>query len=795
MKLLWLLLLILFVTKMASSQATDGLTVSGTIHDENNTPIPFANAAMFNQADTTLAGGAVSDDNGNFTVKLVPGKYFLKITFLSYEEKTISNINLIDRNINLGTITLRSDTRLLKEVEVRGEKSQMELQLDKRVFNVGKDLSNIGGNASDILANIPSVSVDVDGRVSLRGSENVRILINGKPSGLTSRDPDALRHLQGNMVERVEVITNPSSRYDAAGEVGIINIVLKKEQTKGINGTFTGNLGYPDFYGAAYSVNMRRKKINFFSSYGMDYRKSPGYARSFTNFLKNDSSYSQNTDRTRAELSHNVTAGVDYFINEYNTITGSVMYNIGDGDNRSTVVYTDFLSNQIINNSTRTDHEKEDEENIEGSLNYTRSFKQKGRELTLDLKYIKSADDEESDYKQTSTNSAEIIQHAINLAREKNWLIQTDYIHSLSKDGKFETGLKTATRIINNEYALEQLQAEGNWEAAPAFNNNMIYTERIHAAYVMAGNKFNKLSLQAGLRAEYSDITTELTETNQVNHREYFNIFPSMNLGYELKENKSLQLSYSYRISRPEFRDLLPFSDFTDTRSFFVGNPDLNPEYTHSFEAGYLLNWESGSILSSAYYRYRKGVIQRITEFDEMGIANIIPINLAIENAYGLEFNFSLNVEKWLQLNSNANFYRAITEGSYKEEQLFSDNYSFNNRTTAKLTLFKTLDFQASFNYRAPRVTPQGKQLSIYSVDLGLSKDIFKGKGTITANVRDLFNSRIMRSIVSVEDFYSESSNQRRMRQFMLTLSYRLNRNKEREIRNNEGGGNGEEEY
>lgn len=776
--------------------------ISGSINDEAENPIPFASVALHNQADSALISGAISDEAGKFEIAAKPGTYYIRITFLSFEEKIIPSIIVAGDNVILGNITLRSSAKQLQEVVVVGEKSQMELQLDKRVFNVGKDLANIGGNAADILNNVPSVSVDQDGTVSLRGSENVRILINGKPSGLTMRDPDALRQLQGNLVERVEVITNPSSRYDAQGEVGIINIVLKKNQENGLNGTFTGNLGYPDFLGGSYTLNMRRKKINLFTSYGVDYRSNPGYTRSIQDF-KNDTTDLRYTDRSRSELSHTLMGGFDYYIDDSNSITASIMYNKEDGLNKSSLTYTDFVNGITTSQSNRFDRETEDEENIEAAFNYKKEFKTKDHFLSADFQYIDNVDAETSDYTQTDEVNT-IIQRGGNISKERNWFLQADYVNPFSKSGKAETGFRSTTRTVKNDYSLEQLTGEGSWEVLPMFNNNMIYTERIHAAYIMAGEKFNKISLQAGLRGEYSDITTELTATNEVNPREYFNLFPSVNAGYELTPNKTLQLSYSRRINRPRFRDLLPFSNFTDTRSFFIGNPNLNPEYTNAFEAGYLINWENGSILSSAYYRYRQGVIQRITQPpDSAGRTLIIPVNLAKENAYGLEFNFSLTIKNWWQINSSANFYRAITEGQYQETFLYSDTYSLHTRTTSKMTITRGFDFQASFFYRAPRITTQGKQLSVYALDLSLAKDVFKGKGTITANVRDVFNSRKWRSITDIDNFYAESESQGRPRQWMLTFTYRLNQNKQRQRNNgqrnnerregNDEGGGGED--
>lgn len=786
-------LLIILICFPGYSQTGETRKISGSIVDNQNHPVPFANAAVYSSLDSALVGGAASDENGDFVVRIEAGNYYMKISFLSYQEKIIPNVNVVNKNIDLGTIVLEPDSRLLETVEVEGQRSQMELQLDKRVFNVGSDLNTSGGSAADILSNVPSVNVEVDGTVSLRGNENVRILINGKPSGLTSRDPDALRHLQASLVERVEVITNPSSRYEASGEVGIINIVLKKNQENGLNGTFTGVAGHPDFFGGSYSLNLRRKKINVFSSYGADYRKSPGYSTMYQSFNGGARETFQDGDRSRSELSHNLMAGMDYFIDDKNTITGSFMYNIGDGLNRSSLTYNDFTNGLPTGTTVRTDREIEDEENIEASFNYKREFEKEDQALTFDFQYNKRRDGETSDFTEIE-NDVTTIQRSENIGIDKNWFFQTDYVHPFGKDGKAEAGLRSTMRTVQNDYGLEELQ-DGNWQVFPAFNNNLIYTEKIHAGYFMAGNKFNKFSIQAGLRGEYSDITTELTVTDEVNPRKYFNLFPSVNLGYEIDKNKTVQLSYSKRINRPHFRELMPFSNFSDSRNFFQGNPDLNPEYTHAFETGYLLNWEKGSLLSSAYYRYRIGDIQRVVQVDEDGTTRIFPINVGSTDAYGFEMNFSYTVGKWWDINSSANFYRAITQGQYQEEILDNDTYAFHARTTSKMKISDGFEFQTSLFYRGPRLTPQGKQLAAYSLDLALAKDILKGKGTITANVRDLLNTRKWRSITEIEgdNYYAERVSQWAPRQVRVTFTYRLNQMKKREGRSGRGDGDDED--
>ena len=760
-------------------------TVAGTVADEHGEPVPFATVALYYAADSALAVGGASDVSGAFSLAAKPGRYYLKITFVSYRDKVVPGVRVTNTPLALGTIVLQSSADVLQEVVIEGERPPMELQLDKRIFNVGQDLSNVGANASDILGNLPSVTVDVDGAVSLRGSGNVRILIDGRPSGLTSRDPDALRKLQGNLIERIEVITNPSSRYDAAGEVGIINIILKKDKRGGLNGTFVATAGNPYQLGASYSINYRKNNINLFSSYGIDDRNAPGFGSSYQRYTSEDTSfvYSQYNDRERGGLAHNIMVGLDYFLTEKTSLTGSFLYNPSFGVNHSTNTYHDYdEAGTLTRNVVRTEREEEDESTLEGALSFKKDFERKDQSLTADIKWIRGKDDEATRYTEGTPGGDLALQRGLNNADETNWQVQLDYVHPLGKEGKLEAGAKTATRMIHNLYSLETQADDETWTPLPAFTNNLEYNEHIHAVYVMAGNAFGKLSTQGGLRGEYSDITTKLTETNESNPRTYFNVFPSAGLSYKLKDSNTLQLSYSYRISRPDFRDLLPFSDFRDSRQFFMGNPNLKPEYTHAYELGYLLEWGEGSILSSVYHRHRTDVVQRIvSDVDEQGRTQIIPINLAEQNAYGAELNLSHAIDTWWKINTSANFYRAITEGTYEDQALSADTYTWTTRTTSKWTFFRKLDVQGSFNYRAPRVTTQGRDRSTYSVDLGTSYDIFKGKGTVNASVRDLFNSRIRRSIVDNEEYYSSSKFQWQSRQLLVTFTYRLNRLKEKD--------------
>ena len=769
--------------------------ISGIITDESKNTIPFANVSVYSVHDSALVKGVATDINGNFAITTRPGKYYLKISFLSYQETTLDDIIVKPKQITkVNKITLLEKTTTLNEYEVVAEKSSMELKLDKRVFNVEKDLANTGGSASEVLDNVPSVAVDVEGNVSLRGSEGVRILIDGKPSGMLGSSPaDALKLIPANMIDRIELITNPSARYDAEGEVGIINIVLKKQEKNGLNGVFDITAGYPSNYGASYSINYRKKWINLFSSYGINYRKNPGYGYSYQKFNVGDTTYAYERlrEHARGGLSNNFKLGSDFYFNDKNTITISGLYNYSHNINEANIVYNDYDGNNLIFLSTERDEdETEIRQNLEGGIEYKKLFKKKEQTWVTNWKYVQSDDGEEADLIQTlsSDASSRLNQRSTNREDQVNMLFQSDYIHPFKEKGKFEIGAKSTWRTIDNFFTVELQDGQGEWNVLKAFDNEMKYTENIYAGYIMLANELNKFSYQLGTRAEYSDIKTELKKTNEVNPRQYLNFFPSTHFSYKLDSTNTMQLSYSRRLTRPRFRHLLPFFGYTDNRNFYSGNPNLNPEYTNSFELSHLKYFEKGSIMSSIYYRYRTGVIQRITLMDTSGYIRTFPINLNDEHAYGLETNIAYQFSKKFRINGSANFYRAINQGSYEGLDYGSDTYAWTGKLTSRLKIFWDIDWQLSFDYRSPMNYIQGRRLAMYSLNTGLSKDVLNKKGTITFSGKDLFNTRKRRTETYGNTFYNESEFQWRTRQFIISFSYRLNQKKQRGSRGDYNG-------
>ncbi|WP_461050970.1 TonB-dependent receptor domain-containing protein [Spirosoma arcticum] len=796
----WFTFLLLMVNVSGSlAQTTSFSTASirGNLVDEQNAPVPFTTVTLHRSADSSLVSGATADQAGTFTIKTPAGLYYLKISSVAYLSKLISPVRVGSNGVQIGTVVLKSSAQRLAEVMVQAEKSQMELALDKKIFNVGKDLANAGGTASDILRNIPSVGVDVEGNVSLRGSPSVRILIDGKPSGLVSFKGGAgLQQLQGSMIERVEVITNPSARYEAEGMGGVINIILKKERQEGFNSSIDLITGYPGNFGLAANLNYRRKSLNFFINYTIAHRTRPGRNSLYQEVYRNDTTIisRQNGDFRQRVLNNNIQAGIDYFFNERNILTGAYTYRGSLSRRLADIYYRDyvrFTGGNALEVPTaityRTQDETETEPNAEYSLTYKRSFLRKGHELSADFRFLDNYESSDQLFTQqvfkTDGRTPALPlnrQRSLNDEGERQFLLQIDYVQPFAKQGKYEAGLRSSSRSMTNDYSVTEQNASGVSVPLPGLTNNFVYDERIHALYSLVGNKTGKVSYQAGLRAEWTEVKTTLRQTNQVNPRSYANLFPSVHVTYDLRRQNALQISYSRRVRRPTYNDLSPFMTFSDARNFFSGNPDLNPEFTDAYELGHIKYFEKGSISSSVYYRYTTGKIIRIRRVDDAGFATTRPENLATENSYGLEFAGSYALAKWWKLDGSFNFFRATTDGANLDASFQSDTYTWFTRLTSRFSVLKGTDVQLRGNYDAPQQQPQGRQQAIAALDIAMSREIFNKTGTLTLNVIDVFNSRRFRSITEGANFYTATNGQFRIRQINLTASYRFRQAKKK---------------
>lgn len=778
-----------------TAQTKSGFTITGkVVESANNTALGFASVSLFKPGDSVAVTTVNTAESGAFSINAPAGKYFIAIDFIGYDlyRSTIIELSADHAGHKLGTIKLTASTKTLDEILVRAEKSSMQLSLDKKIFNVGKDLANAGGTAADILSNVPSVAVDVDGNVSLRGSNSVRILIDGKPSGLVSiKGGSGLQQLQGSMIDRIEIITNPSARYEAEGMGGIINIILKKERRDGFNGSFDVIAGYPENFGVAANVNYRRRNLNFFVNYSTSYRNAPGKNNQYQEFYRNDSVFisTKNMEHRLKGLYNTARAGLDYYFDDKNILTAAYTYRMSKGKRYSDIIYHDYLETikNPVDITHRTQDETETEPNSEYSLNFKRTFKREGHELIADVRYLDNWENSDQFFGQdvykpdgSPSGIPYLLQRAVNFETEKQYLAQVDYIQPFGEKGKFETGIRTSFRDMTNNYTVTQRDDNNSWFELAGLTNNFVYNENIHALYAIMSNKVKKFSYQLGVRGELTNVTTTLKQTNQVNPRKYTNFFPSIHLTYDLPDGHAIQLSYSRRIRRPQYNDLSPFMTYSDNRNYFSGNPDLNPEFTHSFEIGHIKYLSKLSVTSSLYYRNTRGKIMTVRRVDENGNTVSLPENLATENSFGAEFTGSYAPVNWWKIDGSLNFFRAITDGSNLNDEFKSDTYSWLFRLLSRTTVWKNTDIQLRGNYEAPQQTPQGRRKSLATLDIAVSKDILKNNATLTLNIVDIFNSRKYRSITEGSNFYIENNSQGRLRQTNLTFNYRLRQAKKK---------------
>jgi ferric enterobactin receptor len=780
------LAVVFFLQHFIYGQSSERFNVSGSVIDSSSLhPLASATVQLYNSQTGSLITEQVSTDKGDFRFSIPQGSYYVQLTFTGYHPYK-SRLFVVQAPVDLGTLRLSALTSELEQVIVQAEKSSMQLSLDKKVFNVGQDLANAGGSALDVLSNIPSVSVDPEGQVKLRGSDNVRILIDGKPSGLVSfKGGSGLQQLQANMIERIEIITNPSARYEAEGNAGILNIILKKERKQGFNGALELILGDPTNLGAAANLNFRHKRVNFFINYSLSYRKNPGRGNLYQEVYSGDtvSILEQESESLLKGLNNNIRGGIDYFFTEKSVLTGSYLFRRSDADRIMDITYKDYLFEKTnpTRISTRRQDETEDEPNSEYSLVYKRTFNEKDHELLAEMKFL---DNWESSYQLFTQHffqpggepmdPSSLVQNSQNDESEKQFLVQLDYIKPIGSTGKLETGFRSSIRAMTNDYVVSEQNDAGQFIPMPDYDNVFFYDENIHAAYGILANKQKRLSYQAGLRAEWTDVKTTLEKTNEVNPRNYVNLFPTAHLSLEMAKENSVQLSYSRRVRRPFYNDLSPFFTFSDNRNYFAGNPDLDPEFSDVVELGHLKEFDKGSFSSAIYYRNTNGKIQSIRTVDEAGNSVTIPQNLDWERSIGAEFISNYTPFAWWKMDFSVNLFHSDIDGSNIVESYRTEATSWFARQTSRFSFAGNFDIQVRFNYEAPRNTVQGRQKSLYFADLSASKDLFAGKGTINLNILDVFNSRWMRSVSMGPNFYTRSESQFRRRQINVTFNYRI---------------------
>ena len=782
------------------------VTVRGNILEKGtNFALEYASIAFINESGSVVTGG-VSDTKGSYNIDVPEGVYKIQFEFISYKTESILNQKLY-KDTTLPDVSLSIDSESLGEVLIRAETTEVQIRLDKKIYTIGKDLTTSGANVGEALNNIPSVTVDLEGAISLRGNENVRVLINGKPSAMAGFGAnDVLNQLPAEAIERVEVITSPSARYDAEGTAGILNIILRKEKTIGLNGSFTANYGVPIQSGLTANFNLRTDKFNVFNTSGVRYRESPGNAtyenRYFSTaaqnpLLREDRIY----DRLRKGLNTNV--GIEYFITENSSITAMAFLSSGKNKSLTTNNTNEFnQSNETAKTGERKEAEKEENQNYQFSLNYVHDFSDDGHKLTADLQYENDKGTEQSiiseivTYPSIMRLSAEDI---TNKEEQNEYLAQLDYVLPIGENAQFEAGYRgTMEESITNYLLLEEIGTSGTFARNDSLSNVFTYNENVNAFYSQYGNKFGSFSFLLGLRLESTQLkgkvnaeslnSTEGTEINLNFNKYYLGLFPTVNLIYELAEDEDITLGYNRRINRPRNWYINPFPSRSSEANIFQGNPDLNPAFANAFDIGYLKRWGREVTLStSIYYQYEIDSFERVQEDtgqltqNGVPIVRTIPINLSTNTRYGFEAGLLYNPKQWLRCNASFNLFKFITEGTFNGIDYGNEDVSWFASGSVKLRLPGKIDWQTNGNYRGPRYNAQTTNQGVFSLNIAVSKDIINDNGTLAFNVSDLLNSRKRMSFTETETFTSKSEFQWRERQFRLTFTYRFNEKKKNE--------------
>jgi outer membrane receptor protein involved in Fe transport len=789
------LIFIFFLITLASFGQSGQIVLSGIITDaESSEPLPYATVSAYNR-NGDLADGGIADENGVFKLNLPPNDYSLNFEYIGFESVTI-DIKPYPNNINIGTVKLISSFDSLEGVDVVGQSAEVEIRLDKRVYDVSKNNLIRGGTVSDVLENVPSVSVDIDGNIELRGNNNVRILVDGKPSGLIGLGGiDALTRLPAESIEKVEVITSPSARYQADGTTGIINIILAKRFLKGLNGVFNLSAGRNDTYSGSANLNYRKGKFNFFTNSGYSDRTNKGRAvqdNVYTDPLESVERYVEERQFNRRRQGFNVNIGLDYQMTEKTSLTISYLTNERDGDDSTINEQSQYqIDGVLVTNRYEKEIDREDSNQF--SVDFEHQFNKQGHKLTATFQTEKNDETETSDINSFFENGQPSDDSEINRTvenQERN-LAQLDYVFPIDKNTQFEAGYRGTDNKRKIDFEVQIIDENDNATVDENLSNVLDFEQEVHALYSQYGKKFNTFSFLAGLRFENTRIFVEqLDSSSPLNNKSYNDYFPTLNLGWEISPTASITLGYNRRISRPNAWTLNPFQSRSSKTSYFQGNPKLDPSYSNGIDIGYLKQFKKVTLNSSVYYRKSTDAVSRVAIVtDETVFVNGIetpvirrlPINLGTEEQFGVEFNTSLRLIKGMRTNASVNFFRRIEKGNYQGISYDSNNTSWSGNLSNSYRLPFAVQSQFSVRYRGPNESSFGKSKGFLYTDLALSKDIFNDNATINFGFSDLFNTgkydyQTITPVAVTDGIY-----QRREPTYTLTFTYRFRQEKNRQ--------------
>lgn len=740
------------------------VTIKGTVVEESNgQPIAYATVMVGDNETKKPINGTTTKDDGSFSLETDASEYYIEVSFLGFRTKTFGPPPTQGKTIDLGNVALSEDAEQLQEVVVQGEVSRTEFKLDKRVFNVGKDLSTTGASALEVLNNVPSVNVNIEGRISLRGSQGVQILINGKPSIIASDEGNALGTITADMIEKVEVMTNPSAKYEAEGTSGIINIVLKKEERKGLNGSISVNTGAPDSHSVGVSLNRRTENFNLFTQLGVGLRDMPNDLETRNVDLENNTTILSNGTEYRNETYYNFVLGTDYHINDNNvlTLSGNFAMEIEEQPSNTSFVALDS-NNAVSSEWERTEVTDAKNPKFQYELQYKKDFENHedhtllfsglgnffGKDQSSEFLNTTITGDDNDSRQQTRTDFKEAI-----------FTFKLDYTNPITEEWTIETGGQYVLNDVSNDYEVNNF-ADGAFVNDPGLTNVFEFDQKVLGLYGTGSYEGKKWGIKGGLRLEQTDQNTFLVTTSSANGQNYGNFFPSLHSSYKFSDKISLQAGYSKRIYRPRMWDLNPFFNIRNNYSVRQGNPELQPEFTDSYEITSIYILGVASINFGVYHRYTTDVIERITTF-ENNVSTYRPENIGVNKATGIEFNAKYSPAKWLTLNGDFNYNQFKRNGIFETTVFDFSNDQWTSKLMTKVKLPSDFDVEMTGNYQSSYQTVQSDVSDNLYMDLGLRKNIMKGKAVLNLSVRDLFASRVDESQIAQANYEVYNRRQR----------------------------------
>lgn len=804
-----LLLITLFsgLSLLSFSQKT--LDVSYTIKDaDKKTPIEFAKVVFYNSSDSTAVSGAFSDEAGKVTVEKVKiGEYYVRVTAIGFVDSIIGDINIVnikDTKTDLGVIFLKSSVGInFEEIEVTAESELLVASIDKRIYDVSQDLSSKGGSASDVLKNVPSVEVDQDGNVSLRGNGNVTILIDGRPSAMGGGSAQAiLDAIPASSIERVEMVTNPSAKYDPDGTAGIINIVLKKSKLRGVNGNVGLTLATGNLYNGSIGLNARNEKVNFFANYSYNHRE--GSRNMFSNWVTTFEDSIIKLDQSRlgtdTRNTHAVSIGSDFNLKERNIIGFKLNGSINDRTRTGDQDNFTYLNDSLQGNRNRVTEDPNFNKSFTANADYEWKFKKDKGSLVNRANFSYGGRDGYGYFDEYYFDEDGMPTGEADLRQETNDF-QTDYVLSLSSDftrnfegqKRIELGAKSIIKRVDRTFYSESRDsASQSLVSDTALNNQFLYDEQVYAVYGIWGQSIKKFKYQVGLRLEQALTQPQLITTGEDFENNYFSAFPSLHTVYQITKSLDISASYSRRINRPSSRSLNPFPNYSDPLNIRTGNPALKPEYIDSYELGLLSIKKKLTLSTSAYFKRTQDVIQRIKFFNADGTSIVSNQNIDESFNYGIELIASLKINKNWKNTISANAYQTQLKGSVQELDFNNQGFSYNIKYSGTYEFWnRTASVQLNARYVAPRITAQGEARRRTGIDISFQKLFFDKKLTLGARVSDVFNNVGFEYSVEQGNITQDSEFKWLTRRFYLSLSYRFGKVEMSKNKPNIGGSDG----